>query len=249
MDQTEGHIAKGYDGALGGLRLRVIEMGGLVSDQVTIAVRALLEADTAAAEQVLAREKRINAYDTEIEGECFALLARRAPVATDLRTIIGIGRAVRDLERAGDESKKIARFALAVALAGRDPSTAVHRYLRQMAHRAAGMMRAAVDALDRFDATVAYEVARSDEALDQEFEAAMLRLVTVATEDSHLLRPTIDTVFALKSLERIGDHAKNIAEHVVFMVSGNDIRHAVPAGASVSSNGSGIASRGDFGSS
>ncbi|MGH8286421.1 MAG: phosphate signaling complex protein PhoU, partial [Steroidobacteraceae bacterium] len=218
---------RAYDGALGNLRLRVLAMGGLVCDQVTTAVRALLEYDRDAAELVLARERQINAYDTEIEAESFELLARRAPVAGDLRIILAVTRAVTDLERAGDEAKKIARFALAsVERLAADPSVAVHRHLRHMAQLATRMVRLGVDALDRADVSAAREVARLDKQLDQEFESALRRLMTVAMEHSRLVRPTIDTVFALKSLERIGDHAKNVAEHVVFLVSGIDVRHA-----------------------
>jgi phosphate transport system protein len=224
---TEAPILTAFDGTLSSLRLEAVAMGGLVSDQVTTAVRGLLEYDRPAAELVLAREQRINAYDTEIEAESFRLLARHAPVATDLRTILAITRAVTDLERAGDEAKKIARFALATIdrMAG-DPSVAVHKHLRHMAHLASRMTRLAVDALDRADASVAHDVARLDKELDQEFELALRQLLTVAMEHSRLMRATIDTVLALKSLERIGDHAKNVAEHVVFLVSGADVRHA-----------------------
>jgi phosphate transport system protein len=223
---NEGHTFRAYDGALANLRLHALEMGGLITDQVTTAVRALLEYDRAAGELVLARELNVNAYQTEIEAESFRLLARRSPVATDLRMILSISRAVTDLERAGDEAKKIARFALnTIGRASVDPSVAVHRHLRHMAHHASEMMRLAVDALDRADASVAHEVARLDQELDREFEAALRQLMTVAMEHARVIRPTIDTVFALKSLERIGDHAKNVAEHVVFLVSGTDVRH------------------------
>lgn len=218
---------RAYDGALGELRLHVLAMGGLVCDQVATAVRALLEYDREAAELVLAREQQINAYDTGIEAESFSLIARRAPVAGDLRIILAVTRAVTDLERAGDEAKKIARFAIAsVDRGAADPSAAVHRQLRHMAQLATRMIRLAVDALDRADASAAREVARLDEQVDQEFEAALRRLMTVAMEHATFVRPTIDTVFALKSLERIGDHAKNVAEHVVFLASGVDVRHA-----------------------
>lgn len=222
----EGHILRAYDGALGSLRLQVLAMGGLVSDQVTTAVRALLDYDRDAAELVVARERQINAYDTEIEAESFRLLARRAPVAGDLRVILAVSRAVTDLERSGDEAKKIARIALtSLRRTAADPSVPVHRHLRHMAQLAGEMMRMAVDALDRGDASVAREVARRDEQLDEAFDAALRRLMTVAIEQPRSMRSIIDTVFALKSLERIGDHAKNVAEHVVFLVSGTDVRH------------------------
>ena len=223
---SEGHTIKAYDGALTDLRQRAHAMGGLVAGQVETAVQALLESDGAAAELVLRREQQINAWQTEIEAESFRLLARQAPVASDLRMVLAISRAVTDLERAGDESKKIARFALATAGHVVDgPSRVMHKSLRHMAELASEAMRVAVDALDRGDATVAHEVARLDRALDQEFEAALRQLMTVAMERHRLLKAVFDTVFALKSLERIGDHAKNVAEHVVFLVSGTDVRH------------------------
>ena len=227
---TEGHTFKACDGALSDLRLRALAMGGLVSEQVRTAVQALLESDRVAAELVLAREQQINTNQTEIEAESFRLLARRAPVATDLRMILTVSRVVNDLERAGDEAKKIARFALATArrMEG-GPAPVMHRPLRRMADLASESMRVAVNALDRGDASVAHDVARLDREIDHEFEAALRQLMTVAMERFALLRATIDTVFALKSLERIGDHAKNVAEHVVFLVKGDDVRHATDA--------------------
>ena len=228
-ESAEGHTVKAYDGALAELRQRAHRMGMLVSQQVETAVYALLESDRESAELVLQREQQINAWQSEIEAESFRLLARQAPVASDLRTVLAISRAVTDLERAGDESKKIARFALASAGRGATgPSRVMHRPLRHMAELASESMRVAVDALDRGDAGVAHEVARLDREIDQEFEAALRQLMTVAMERTRLLKPVFDTVFALKSLERIGDHAKNVAEHVVFLVSGADVRHAGP---------------------
>ena len=226
----QGHTIKAWDGAISGLRGRAHEMGRLVAGQVETAVRALLESDREAAELVLRREQQINAWQTEIEAESFRLLARRAPVASDLRTVLAISRAVTDLERAGDESKKIARFGLASAAQGSSgPSRVMHRPLRHMAELASESMRVAVDALERGDANVAHDVARLDREIDREFEAALRQLMTVAMERTRLLKPVFDTVFALKSLERIGDHAKNVAEHVVFLVCGADVRHAGPA--------------------
>lgn len=226
-EQITPPIHAASEESLSNLRAQAVAMGGLVSDQVTTAVQALLEYDREAAELVLAREQQINAYDTDIEAESFRLLARRAPVAIELRTVLAIARAVTDLERAGDEAKKIARFALlTVDRMASDPSVAVHKHLRHMALLASQMMRLAVEALNRADASVAHDVARLDRELDQEFEAALRRLLTVAMEHSRLVRPTIDTVFALKSLERIGDHAKNVAEHAVFLVRGTDVRHS-----------------------
>ena len=227
-ETPEPHTFKSYGGALSELRLAAHAMGVLVADQVKTAVQALLEADREAAEQVLAREQRINAYQTQIEAESFRLLARQSPVASDLRMILAVSRAVTDLERAGDEAKKIAQFAVASAGSTKvGPSRVMHRPLTHMAELASESMRVAVDALDRGDAALAHDVARLDREIDDEFEAALRQLMTVAMERTRLLRPVFDTVFALKSLERIGDHAKNVAEHVVFLVSGDDVRHAI----------------------
>jgi phosphate transport system protein len=223
----EGHTVKAYEGALSGLRERAHRMGLMVTEQVEAAVTALLDSDSEAAERVIQRERQINAWQTEIEAESFRLLARQAPVASDLRTVLAISRAVTDLERAGDESKKIARYALASAgHVATGPSRVVRRTLRHMAELASESMRVAVDALDRGDAGVAHEVARLDREIDQEFESALRQLMTVVMERTRHLKSVFDTLFALKSLERIGDHAKNVAEHVVFLVSGADVRHA-----------------------
>jgi phosphate transport system protein len=187
-----------------------------------------LASSPARSRSVTAREHRINEYQTRIEAESFRLLARQAPVASDLRMILAVSRAVTDLERAGDEAKKIARFAVASAGSTKvAPSRVMHRPLTHMAELASESMRVAVEALDRGDATLAHDVARLDREIDDEFEAALRQLMTVAMERTRLLRPVFDTVFALKGLERIGDHAKNVAEHVVFLVSGDDVRHAV----------------------
>ncbi len=152
-EASAGRIFKATDGALSDLRLRAHAMGLLVAEQVETAVRALLESDLEAAQGVLVRERQVNAYQTEIEAESFRLLAQRAPVASDLRMVLAISRAVTDLERAGDESKKIARFALASAghMTG-GPSRVMHRPLRHMAELASEAMRVAVEALDRGDA-------------------------------------------------------------------------------------------------
>jgi phosphate transport system protein len=224
---SEGHTIKAYDGALSDLRLRAHAMGALVAEQVQTAVQALLESDADSAELVLRREQQINDYQPDIEAESFRLLAQQAPVASDLRTVLAISRAATDLERAGDESKKIARFAHASAAHVTDgPSRVMHKSLRHMAELASEAMRVAVDALERGDATVAHDVARLDRELDHEFEAALRQLMTVAMERHRLLKAVFDTVFALKSLERIGDHDKNVAEHVEFLGSGADGRHA-----------------------
>jgi phosphate transport system protein len=225
-DPMEGHTAKAFDGALTELRLHAVSMGGLVIDQVATAVRALLEADSALAQVVLSRETQVNELERAVDREAFKLIALHQPVAGDLRMAMSVARMTVDLERAGDESKKIARFAARMATGEpQGPVRAVARYLNHMAELTTGMLRDAVLALDTSDSELARRVRARDSELDAEFAAALRQLLTLAMQDQHFLGVTIDTVFALKGLERIGDHAKNIAEQVMFIASGDDVRH------------------------
>jgi len=218
----EGHTSKTVDQALTELRTHAVEMGGLVIDQVGSAVRALLERDGALAERVLAREPAINDYESRIDRESLTFIALHQPVASDLRVARAISRAALELERVGDESKKIARFALKIgAVASHDPVAAVARSLRHMATLSAAQLRSAVRALDEADPVQAREVLERDKQLDDEFASAIRQLMSFVMEDQQFLRATVDTVFALKGLERIGDHAKNIAEQVVYLVEGD----------------------------
>lgn len=224
-DPVEGHTARAFDGALADLRLHVVAMGGLVIDQVASAVRALLDGDAAIAELVLSREASVNELDRIVDREAFRLIALHQPMANDLRMAKAVSRITVELERAGDESKKIAKFAS--RLAGGEPQgpvRAVARYLRHMADLTTGMLRDAVRSLDESDADMAQRVCRRDSELDAEFAAALRQIMTLAMQDQRFLGATIDTVFALKGLERIGDHAKNIAEQVLFVSSGEDVR-------------------------
>lgn len=225
-DPVEGHTAKAFDTALGELRLHVVSMGGLAIDQVSTAVRALLDTDATLAEIVLARESQLNKFERDIDREAFRLIALHQPVAGDLRMAKAVTRITVELERVGDESKKIARFAARLVTGDPPgPVRAVARYLLHMAELTASMLREAVRAFDEADPDLARAVASKDSELDAEFAAALRQLLTLAMEDQRILGATIDTVFALKGLERIGDHAKNIAEQVVFVSSGEDVRH------------------------
>ena len=225
-DPTEGHTAKVFDTALAELRLHVVTMGGLAIDQVSSAVRALLEGDASLAQMVLSRESRVNEFERNVDREAFRLIALHQPMASDLRMAKAVSRITVELERVGDEAKKIARFAGRLASGEpQGPVRAVARYLRHMAELTTGMLREAVRALDESDPDLASGVAGRDSELDAEFAAALRQLLTLAMEDARFLGATIDTVFALKGLERIGDHAKNIAEQVVFVASGEDLRH------------------------
>ncbi len=228
-DPAEGHTARVVDQSLGGLRMLAIEMGGLVIDQVSSAVRALLDRDETLAGQVLSREPLVNDYNQRLDHETLTFIALQQPVANDLRLVRAIARAGLELERVGDEAKKIARFAGRAAKQGRpDAVAAVARSLRHMADLSARMLRNAVRALDDADAGLAREVLASDAELDTEYEQALRQLMSFVMEDHQFLRSTIDTMFALKGLERIGDHAKNVAEQVLYMLGGEESRNPVP---------------------
>jgi phosphate transport system protein len=218
-DPAEGHISRAVDQSLVDLRLRAVAMGGLVIDQVASCVRALLEHDAKLAELVLSREPLVNAYDGQLDRDTLTFIALQQPVASDLRMVRAIARAGLELERIGDESKKIARFASrAAAHGGHDPVVAVSRYLRHMGELSVTMLRSAVRALDEADAGLARQVLSRDRELDAEFATALRQLMSFVMQDHQFLKATLDTVFALKGLERIGDHAKNVAEQVLYMV-------------------------------
>jgi len=220
-DPHEGHTSKTVDQALHELRTHAVEMGGLVIDQVGSAVKALLERDLRLAEMVLSREPQVNDYESRIDRESLTFIALHQPVASDLRSARAISRSALELERVGDESKKIARFAAQVgAVAPHNPVAAVARSLRHMAALSTSMLRNAVRALDEADPALARDVLDRDKELDEEFASALRQLMSFAMEDQQFLRATVDTVFALKGLERIGDHAKNVAEQVLYLVEG-----------------------------
>ena len=210
----EGHTSRAFDGALAALHMRVIEMGGLVLDQVREAALAYTEWDVQCAERVIERERTVNAYDRSIDAEQLALIARRQPMANDLRAIIAMSKAVAELERAGDEAKKIARTVLGHS--GR-PGHGTTRDARHLARLAASLLRLALDSFDRIELALAAEVIARDQDLDVEYIAGLRRLLTRAMEDPRHFDVALEAAFVLKSLERIGDHARNLARHVQSM--------------------------------
>ena len=215
----EGHISKAFDGALATLHVRVIEMGGLVLDQVREAAAAYSGWDTAAALHVIERERAVNAYDVSLDAEQLAILARRQPVANDLRAVLAMSRVVAELERAGDEAKKIAR---AVLRRGGGPGTATSRDVRHLGRLASSLLRLALEAFDHVDFEKASEVIARDRELDAEYADGLRRLLTRAMEDPRHFDVALEAAFVLKSLERIGDHARNLARHL------QNIAHETP---------------------
>jgi len=215
------HTSRAVEQSLAGLRLHAVEMGGLAIDQVACAVKALLDRDGRLAEIVLSREALVNDYDRLLDRDSLTYMALQQPVANDLRLARAIARIGLELERVGDEAKKIARFALRVSRGGdTDPVTAVARYLRHMAELSVTMLRNAVRAADESDPALARLVLARDKELDAEFATSLRQLMSFVMQDHQFLKASIDTVFALKGLERIGDHATNVAEQVLYMVEG-----------------------------
>ena len=222
----EGHASKSLEQGLSRLRFEMLAMGGLVIDQVASATDAFINGDRSKAELVLAREPQVNGYDVVIDQHSERLLAWHQPLAVDLRLVRAITRAAIDLERAGDEARKIARIALRIMVPGaRRAASMVAQPVRHMADLGLAMLRDAVVALDTMNAELADHVRRRDKEIDAEFEAAVRRLTTRMLESADVMPAVLDIVLALKALERIGDHAKNVAEQVVFIVRGIDVRH------------------------
>lgn len=220
------HTVKRFDQELGELTTLVLEMGGLVQDQIEKAMRALRDEDIEQCRDVIARDHMVNFMDVQADEKIIGLLALRQPMGRDLRRIIALGKTVTDLERIGDEAERIAR--MAIHIYGTRATLPNHRLLRDtesMARLALLMLRDALDALARLDVDKALEVAKGDTELDGEFQSALRRLATYIMEDSRNVGHAIDATFIIKSLERIGDHAKNIAEYVIFLVKGKDVRH------------------------
>jgi phosphate transport system protein len=222
----EGHASKSLEQGLARLRLEMLAMGGLVIDQVAGATEAFVSGERARAELVLAREPQVNGYDIVIDELSERLLAWHQPLAVDLRLVRAITRAAIDLERAGDEARKVARMALRVQTPeARRGVAVVAQPVRHMAELGLAMLRDAVVALDTMNADLADHVRRRDKEIDAEFEAAVRRLTTLMLESADAMPAVLDIVLALKAFERIGDHAKNVAEQVVFIVRGIDVRH------------------------
>jgi len=211
----EGHISKAFDGDLAALHLRVLAMGGLVLDQVRAAARAYTDWDDSGAQHVIERSATVNAYDAGISEEQFALIARRQPVASDLRGVLALSKIVAQLERAGTEAVKIARV---VRKQSGRPGRSVAGDARHLSGLAASLMRSALDSLDRLDGALAAEVIARDAELDAEYADGLRRLLTHAMEDPRHFEGALDAAFVLKSLERIGDNARNLAQLVLGML-------------------------------
>ncbi|RZI93377.1 MAG: phosphate signaling complex protein PhoU [Variovorax sp.] len=221
---TEKHLSSQFDSELNGVSSRVMELGGMVEAQIHQAVYALSQFDAEAADRVMETENRVNSMEIEIDRELSSIIARRQPTARDLRLLIAISKTTANLERVGDEANKIARMVKSIIESGSSrtlPSTEI----RVAADMASSLLRKALDAFARLDTAAALSILKDDDLIDKEFDGFVRKLVTYMMEDPRTISASLDLLFLAKAIERIGDHAKNIAEFIIYIVKGADVRH------------------------
>jgi len=218
------HFSKQYDIDLEAIRTRVLEMGGLVESQILAAINGFIAGDLPALDAVVEEDHRVNALEVSIDTDCSHLIARRQPAAGDLRLVMAVIKTITDLERIGDEAEKIARMA---KLLSQKQGFALPRYheIKHAAEIALDMLRKSLDAFARLDVVMAAQVVRQDDQVDEEFRAIMRYLITFMMEDPRTISTSLEILFVAKAIERIGDHAKNMSEYVIYMVKGRDVRH------------------------
>ncbi len=218
------HTSKQFDTELEAVRAQVLQMGGLVEDQIRLAIEALVNSDAALMQRVIADDHRVNAMEVAIDETCSQIIALRQPAARDLRLIMMIIKTITDLERIGDEAEKIARMGL---LQLQRDNNILPRFteIKHTSEMVLDMLRKSLDAFARLDLSYAAQVVRQDEEVDEQFRAIMRYLITFMMEDPRTISTALETLFVAKAIERIGDHAKNMSEYVVYMVKGKDVRH------------------------
>jgi phosphate transport system protein len=219
------HLSTQFDSELNGVSARVMELGGLVEAQIRNAVRSLLQFDAEQARQVMATETRVNAMEVEIDRELSSIIARRQPTARDLRLLMAISKTTANLERVGDEAEKIARMVQSIIEKSGGARTLPSSELRIEAELASGQLRNALDAFARLDVAAALAILKADDLIDREFDGFVRKLITYMMEDPRTISASLDLLFLAKAIERIGDHAKNIAEFIIYVVKGADVRH------------------------
>ncbi len=227
MNSTAGdhglHISQQFNADLEEVKKNMLEMGGMVESQVQKALDALISGDSGLAADVVKDDDAIDAKEMAIDQECNLIIARRQPAASDLRLVLAIIKAIRDLERIADESSKIAKAAIKISEKGELPGGLPE--FRALGQRVQKMLNTALDAFVRHDEQAALQVAQEDADADNEYATAMRTMITLMKEDPNDISKILNVLWALRALERIGDHAKNICEHVIYMVVGMDVRH------------------------
>lgn len=218
------HISQQYNLELDEIKTKLSEMGGLAQRQVNDAIQSLIDADSETAERVVRDDDDVNDMEVDIDEDCIRILARRQPAASDLRLVIAVTKAITDLERVGDEASKIARQALALSGEG---SSAPRGYVevRHIGGHVSRMLSDALDAFARLDIELALRVVQTDRTVDMEYNSAMREMITFMIEDPRSITRALNIMWSLRALERIGDHARNLAQYVVYLVKGEDVRH------------------------
>ncbi len=224
MEKTfDQHISRQFNTELENLRQKMMTMGGMVEEMLKHAVQAVIHADTELAEQVIAADDRVNRIEKQLDEECTLVIARRQPAASDLRLIFAIIKAISDLERIGDEAEKIARWAIALADAHRPRND--YREIEQLGANVLEMLRKGLDGFTRMAPETAVEIMQQDKKVDQDYETIFRQYYSYMVEDAKQIRRILDALLIAKSLERIGDHCKNLGEYIVYLVEGRDLRH------------------------
>jgi phosphate transport system protein len=221
---TGEHTYKQFDAELEAVRSRVLQMGGMVESQIVRAIEALTDGNATLSDQVVADDQRVNGMEVAIDELCTHILARRQPAARDLRMIMTVMKTITDLERIGDEAEKIARMAKLIYNKERLVQPRFGE-IKHQAEVALAMLRKSLDAFARLDTAEAAQVVRQDQHLDEEFRSIIRQLITFMMEDPRTISTSLEILFVAKAIERIGDHAKNMSEYVVYMVKGKDVRH------------------------
>ena len=221
---TDHHTSKNFDLELESLRTRVLQMGGMAEQQVRKAIEGLYSGDKPLLEMVIRDDDRINQMEIDIDALCNQVIAKRQPTAIDLRMIVSVLKAISDLERVGDKARKIAR--LGIALTSQPAGSSLNVELNHMAETALRMLRLSLDGFARLDVSLVTEAMRLDELVNAEYQSVARQLITYMMEDPRTITRSLDIMSIAKAIERIGDHATNIAEYVVYMVKGLNVRHA-----------------------
>jgi phosphate transport system protein len=224
---NDKHLSTQFDAELSGISSRVLEMGGLVESQLNQAMYALTQFNGETASRVLEQEERVNLMEMEIDRDLSATIARRQPTARDLRLLIAVSKTIANLERVGDEAARVARTVQRLINTGVSSRLRLPvADLQFESELAITQLRKALDAFARLDTAQAVEVLKTDDQIDQEFDGLLRKLITYMMEDPRMISSSIDLVFVAKAIERVGDHAKNLAEAIIYVVKGTDVRHA-----------------------
>ena len=222
---SEKHLSSQFDSELNSVSARVMELGGLVESQIRQAIEAFANFNLEAVEQVETLEAKVNNMEVEIDHDLASIIARRQPTARDLRLLMAVSKATANLERMGDEASRMARMVKSIVQRGGAPRTLPTMDLRVAADMASAQLRKALDAFARLDTKAAVDILKEDDLIDQEFDGFVRKLITYMMEDARTISSSLDLLFLAKAIERVGDHSKNMAELVIYLVKGMDVRH------------------------